>query len=206
MKMSKYAYMNGILIFMISAFFISCASIPVLKVNYQVPAPSDRLKGKKLFLSLHDSRKVKGIIGRGALKAFKNFPGNLSFTIKSFNEPDCKIGSLQVMDMFHEALKRRLETEGVELLRQATSGEDELVIVLNEFLLDFIDRKWIARMSFEAKLMKNGNMLGSQTILGQATHVRLFGRNYASTVVGEIFTDTINILDVSKLFRQDNCL
>jgi hypothetical protein len=97
---------------------------------------------------------------------------------------------------------RKLENEGMELAPRQTLGEPELLIVLNEFLLDLVDRRWMVKMSYEAKLLKEGKVLATRTINGQAERFKLIGRDEADTAVGEIFTDMINRLDVLGLFQS----
>jgi hypothetical protein len=57
-------------------------------------------------------------------------------------------------------------------------------------------------MGFEARLMKEGELLASQTISGQAERLKVLGRRDADKVMGEIFSDVVNRLDVPRLFQQ----
>jgi hypothetical protein len=57
-------------------------------------------------------------------------------------------------------------------------------------------------MSYEAKLIKDGTVLAAQIIEGEAERVKVMGRKEADTVTGEIFTDMVNRLDLSRLFQQ----
>ena len=189
-------------IILISAFMISCASIPQLRVRYQLPPQSDRLKGRKVFLVVEDGRPETVFVGNGAKDDFENFPGTISLSIARQNESGLAIGLYDPSALIEEGFRRKLENEGMELVSRQTLGEPELLIVLNEFLLDLVDRRWTAKMSYEAKLLKEGKVLATRSVSGQAERFKFIGRNEADRAVGEIFTDMINRLDVLDFFQS----
>ena len=188
-------------LFLLTAM-LSCATVPELKVNYRLPPESGELKGKRVFLGFEDIRTAKDILGRGAQKEFKNFPGNVSFSLARGKEKGFKMGAYDIPSLFMEVFKRRLEILGVEVVPEKKSGQIEVVIVLEDFLLDLIGRKWVATIGYEARLVKDENVLAKQMISGQAERLKLLGRGQADIVIGDIFTDLVNRLDVSKLFQQ----
>ncbi len=202
MKRINQAIVKGLPVILIFAFIISCASIPQLKVRYQLPPRSDRLKGKKVVLVVKDARPRTVIVGNGAKEDFKNFPGTISLSIARHNEPDLTIGLYDPSSLIEEGFRKRLENEGMELVSRQNLGEPELLIVLNEFLLDLVDRRWMVTMSYEAKLLKGGKVLATRTVSGQAERFKLIGRDEADRAVGEIFSDMINRLDVLSLFQS----
>jgi hypothetical protein len=202
MKGINQAIAKSLPIILISAFIISCASIPQLKVRYQLPPQSDRLKGRKVILVVEDARPETVIVGNGAKKDFENFPGTISLRIARHNEPGLDIGLYDPSALIEEGFRRKLENEGMELVSGQTLGEPELLIVLNEFLLDLVDRRWMVKMSYEAKLLKEGKVLATRTVSGQAERLKFIGRDEADRAVGEIFTDMINRLDVLGFFQS----
>ena len=195
---------RALMIFVLFAGMTACATIPELKVNYQLPPRSDQFKGKKVFLAFDDARTSKKLFGPGAQEEFQGFTGNISFSVARYNEPGFKIGAFDLPGLFQQGFKRRLENLGMEVLSEPAPGVSELLIVLNEFELDLVSRKWVARMNYEARLIKEGKVLATQTISGQAERLKLLGRGGADTAVGEIFTDMVNRLDVARLFEQEN--
>ena len=48
---------------MLLAFMGSCATVPELKVKYQLPASSERMKGWKVCLSIEDNRSSGDFLG-----------------------------------------------------------------------------------------------------------------------------------------------
>ena len=193
-------YSIGILILLV--IMVSCTIINNLKVNYRLPPKSDELKGRKVFLSFKDIRTVKDILGKGAREDFKIFSGNISLSLARGEEEGFKIGVYDFPSFFMEAFKRSLENSGIEVVAEREKSEVELAIVLKDFLLDLIDRKWEITMGYEARLIKDKKVLAKQMMSGQAERFKLIGLDQADVVVGEIFTDMVNRLDLGRLFRQ----
>jgi hypothetical protein len=182
--------------------FIGCATIPHLKVNYRLPPRTDALKGKKVVLAMEDARTNRDVLTPRAYAAFKNFPGSISFSVTRNNEGPLDIGLYEPLLMFKEALKRRLQIEGIEVRHFSSDDEIELIVVLNKFVLDLVNRKWIADMSCEVKLMKGKESLASQSLSGRGEHLKLLGTDEADKIMGDVFTDLVNRIDVSGLFRR----
>ncbi len=191
---------TGIIFFFIAV--ASCAGVPELKVNYRLPPKSNELKGKKVFLSFEDSRTAKDILGKGAQKEFKGFAGNVTFSVARGKEKGFKMGVYEIPSLFMDVFKRRLEYLGVEVVSERKKGQIEVVIVLKEFLLDLIGRKWVVTMGYEARLLKDQKFLAKQMISGQGERHKVVGRGQAEIVMGDIFTDLVNKLDVKRLFQQ----
>ncbi len=202
MKEINQIFSKGLVILLVSGFMISCASIPELMVNYQLPPQSVQLKGKKVFLQIEDARKNKEILIQGARKKLEGFSGNFSLNVADYKEKGFKIGIFQVTDMMKEVFKRRLENLGLRVIFKESRGEPQLLIVLKEFSLDLMGQKWVAKMSYEARLLRSGGFMARQDLNGQAERYELVGREEADVALGEIFTDLINRLDVVRLFQQ----
>ena len=180
----------------------SCTTIPELKVTYQLPMRSEALKGKKVFVGFEDARKSKDLIGKGAQEQYKNFSGNITLFFARGDDEGFKIGVYHVPALFKEVFKEKLEHLGAEDVSERKESEIEMMIVLKDLLLDLADRDWVVTMGFEARLMKEGEFLASQTISGQAERLKVLGRRDADKVMGEIFSDVVNRLDVPRLFQQ----
>lgn len=195
-----WIYQVGFLLLLTA--MISCATISHLNVEYRLPPPSDELKGKKVSFVFEDSRKVKDIFGKGAQEDFKNFSGNISYSLARGKEKGFKIGLYTIPALFREVFKLRLENLGMEVVSKREKNETAIVIVLKKLILDLIDRKWVVTMEYEAQLVKDQKILARQVITGQAERLKLIGRGQADVVMGEIFTDMVNRLNVGRLFQQ----
>jgi hypothetical protein len=76
------------------------------------------------------------------------------------------------------------------------------VIVLKAFSLDLVGREWLARMSYEARLTREGGGVATQFVNGEAKRYKVIGRDSADTLMSEIFTDMVNSLNLARLFEQ----
>ncbi|MBW1733888.1 MAG: hypothetical protein JRJ09_06375 [Deltaproteobacteria bacterium] len=190
------------LISLISLCLFSCATIPELQVLYRPAPPLKHLEGRAVALRVEDKRASKRILGQGAVKEFKGFSGNVSLSVARADENESRMGIFSVPDLMREAFRIRLERLGVKVLSGPARGKPELVIVLREFSLDLEGWQWIARMGYEARIVKGGVTLASQSINGQAQRFQSLGRESADLLMGEIFSDSMNALNLPRLFTQ----
>ncbi|MBW1887882.1 MAG: hypothetical protein JRI52_05965 [Deltaproteobacteria bacterium] len=202
MKKINQAWRHYMVILLLLTAIISCATIPHLNVEYRLPPKSDELKGKKVSLVFEDRRAVKDILGKGAQKDFKNFSGNISYSLARGKEKGFKIGLYTIPSLFMEVFKLRLENLGIEVVSEGEKDETAIVIVLKDLILDLINRKWVVTMDYEAGLVRDQKILARQMISGQGERLKLVGRGQADIVMGEIFTDMVNRLNVARLFQQ----
>ena len=197
-KKSVLAIMVGLVIITLA----SCGMTPELKVNYSLPQSTSQLRGHDIFLDFEDNRPNKQIFGRGAQEEFKRFPGNFSFSIAQHGEGGFKIGLYDMQSMFKEAVKRRLESQGMRVFLDDQAGRLKLVIGLKEFSMDLVKRKWRASMTYEARLIIDGKVRSRQTVSGNGERVKIIRHEQADILIGEVFTDIINKLDVYKMFKK----
>jgi len=187
----------------IGMFVCACTKPSHVKINYQLPSKLDELKGQKISFDLKDKRTDKTIFSENAKKKLKNLTGLFSLSLIQKSEQDGSlVGIFDLPSLFREAFKRRLENMGIEVLLLQDKKEPTIKIFIKDFFLDLVDRKWVVRIKYETNLIKDGKILARQIISGEAERVRLIGSGDAEKVLGEIFTDMVNKLDLPKLFRD----
>jgi hypothetical protein len=189
-------------IFAALLFTQACSSIAYIQLNDRLPAKANALEGRKVFLAVEDERKTKEFAGRGVKREFDNFSETLSYSVRKGTEPPLKLGLYDAPSLVKEAFRLRIENEGVEIVPEKKASQVELVFVLQEFSLDLIDRTWKVRLGYEARLVKNGAVLSKQFATGEAERLKLIGTEQADAVVGDLFADVMNRLNVAKLFRD----
>lgn len=188
---------------LVALFFTqACSSIAYIQLNDRLPAKANALEGRKVFLAVEDERKTKEFAGRGVKREFDNFSETLSYSVRKGTEPPLKLGLYDAPSLVKEAFRLRIENEGVEIVPEKKASQVELVFVLQEFSLDLIDRTWKVRLGYEARLVKNGAVLSKQFATGEAERLKLIGTEQADAVVGDLFADVMNRLNVAKLFRD----
>ena len=181
---------------------IACATFYDLRVRYQLPEASSTLDGIRMELAFQDDRPAKAILGPGAVPEFKNFTGDITFSIEDATGAELTRGQYREMEMVREAFKKRIEAEGVTVAAPGETGGLRLTVVVNRLLLDLMDGRWVAQVEFEARLEKDGTLLATQKISGEAERHLLVGRREAHRAVSDIFTESVNRLDFNDLIQQ----
>lgn len=184
----------------------SCSKPSYINVTYRPPAPSEALKGKTVFLTMKDIRSSDVIFGKKAQKEFEYFTGIFSLSLAVGRKDSILVGPFDITSLFKESFKRRIQNAGVEVVTEQTGGEPVIEIALKRFFLELAGRTWETNIGYEARLIKDEEVLATQVISAKAERVKLIGRGAAEKVIGEIFTDSVNKLDVYKLFLQAKLL
>jgi hypothetical protein len=187
-----------VFIWVIVAVVGACASKSYINVNYRLPVASDDLKGKRVFLECRDIRSDKTIFGQNAQAEFKHFTGLFSLWVNQGKKPFVA-GAFDLPSLFKETFKRKLENSGLDVITQKEKTIPVLEIVIKEFRLDLVDRKWVAAIRYDARLLKGDLLLVTKTISGDAERLKVIGQGDAEKVLGELFTEIVNRLNLGKL-------
>lgn len=182
----------------------SCSTIPTLNVTYRIPSGSRELTVQKSFLSFEDARAEKNFIGKGARDSYKHFSGLISFYLVEGEEKGSKIGVCDVPFLFKEAFNQRLEKLGVFVVKERKTDVPVLTIILRNLRLDLIDGKWFFDVTYELKLVRNGKLVAEKTISGEGERLKLIGTDQADILFSELFTDSINKIDLIDFFKKLN--
>ncbi len=172
-----------------------------MNVRYNLPPASAVLQGKKVVLNLKDARSNKNIFTEKAQKEFDNFDGSfvLSLTEGKISGP---VEILDLPSLFKEALKKRLATIGVEVVTGDMNDAPLLEITLEKFFLDLKGRNWIADISYETKLTRDNKNIAREKVSGKAERYKVMGKGAGEKLIGEIFSESINQLDIQNLFKN----
>ena len=181
---------------------LSCSPIPHLQLTYRLPREQGALAGKNVFLTVEDLRKDKQTLGPGARHEFEDPSGGISLSVaKGGTGPGIRKGIYQPPALLKEAMESRLKHEGIDVVPE-TATPVQLSLLLKSFLLDRVERKWEVSISYEGRLLKEGKVLSSQIVSGEAERFELMGIEQAEVVIGDLFTDVVNRLDLTRLFRE----
>lgn len=195
----------------ILSLICACASPSYLNVRYNLPPAADVLKGKKVVLNIIDTRSNKNILSENAQKVFGNFDGSfvLSSTEDKISGP---VKLLDLPSLFKEALKKRVETMGVEVVTGDMNDAPLLEITLKKFFLEIPilvvkHPKWIADISYETKLTRDNKNIAREKVSGKAERFMWYmekgmGKGAGEKLIGEIFSESINKLDIEKSFKN----
>ena len=180
----------------------ACATKPYLKVQYQLPSQSRTLAGKKVYLAVADMRDKNVFLTENARKALKDFSDTFSLVVLQEDGSGNLIGAYDLISLLREIFRQRLTNAGIQVVEIADNADFELKIDIEEFNLDFANRKWIVRMNYRASLLKNGRLLSREAVSGEAERLKVMGKNDAEKVLGDLLSDTANRLNLAGLFEQ----
>lgn len=193
---------QGICIFLLSlGLLAACGSTTYINVNYRLPSAPEKITGQTVFLDYKDDRVDRAFLSPAAREEFKYFTGIFSLTLTG-NQPDNLLGSFDAASLFKEAFRRRLQTIGVETASVRSENQLLMEIVLKDFFLDLKERKWSARINFETRLTNEPGHTAAQTVAASAERLKTIGRGEAEKVLGEIFTDSVNDVNIVELFQK----
>ena len=181
---------------------IACASRSYINVAYQLPAPSALLNGKAVFLEVKDQRSQAEIFEPEAAMQFKNFADLYSLSVIDVEKNSYLNGAYNLTGLFKEALSQRLKNLAVDILVEKSEDLPVLEIDLTTFRIRLQGRKWVADIGYDASLTKGNQTIAKERVKANAERVKIVGKKGAETVIGEVFSESINGLDMVRLFQQ----
>ena len=180
-----------------------CASRNFLTVNYQLPRESVELKDARVALRVKDVREDPRIVTPSAKKVLKNFTGHFTLIVAQENKDDRLVGAFSLSSMVREIFKHRLENAGVRIVTEEEIDVPIVEIVLKEFKLDLPNRNWVIQMNYQANLIKQGRVVGGETITGSAERLRVISGKNAEKIIGELVSDVVNRLNLNDFLKLD---
>jgi len=202
MMMHQLRKLGGVGLLAIGILTGACASSNVMNVQYQLPALAGGPIPHSVVIVFEDARKNSAFLTQSAREELEGFSDVYALTVSRPGRGNELKGAYPLAPLFTEILRYRLEDSGVKVMPPGASADAELKLVLNEFQLDFGDRKWSASVAYEARLLKNGTLLSMQGVTGSAERVMFMKKADAEKVVGELVSDTINQMDLTGLFKR----
>lgn len=180
-----------------------CASKNFLTVNYQLPTESVDLPDNRVALRVKDIREDTRIVTQSAKKALKNFTGHFALIVAQKNQKDTLVGAFSLDSMVREIFYQRLKNADVQVVTEEEIGVPIVEIVLKEFKLDLVNRKWVITMSYQANLIKENRVIGGEKITGSAERLRVISGKNAEKIIGELVTDVVNRLNLNEFLKLD---
>lgn len=189
------------IIFFIGILTSFCASKHFLKVNYQLPAEPTQLNNMSVSLALKDQREDPAFVTKSAKMALKSFRGDFTLIIGQENKNDRLAGAYSLCRMIRRIFRERLENAGIRVASEEERIEPIVEILLKDFKLDLVKRKWIVNMTYQANLIKQSRVVAGETVRGSAERMRVVGSKDAEMIIGELITDVVNRLNLKELLQ-----
>ena len=185
-----------------TAMCFSCAKKSYIDVDYRLPAPADTLAGRTVFVETRDLRIDTEIFNKRAKEKFEHFTGLFSLSVEMPEDQQKVLGAYELPMLFEVAFKQRLKKLGVGAATRPSPKVPVFQININQFRVNLIGQKWMADISYEANLAHDTQLVAREVVTGSAERLKVIGSGGAEKVIGEIFTDMINRLNIERLFQQ----
>jgi len=179
----------------------ACAKPYHFYVKYDPPALSDSLKGQNVSLQILDARDSKNFLSEKAGNEFNMWDSRFALYHTPI-KPKGEIQTYPLTGLIEAAMKKRLESMGITVVEEKLDDTPLFEVTLNKFFLDLNDRTWVSDFSYEVKLTRDNQKTGLEKVSGQAERTKIMGRGAGEILVGDIFTESINKLDIEKLFKN----
>ena len=201
-RMSLKGYVNLTILLLLATGCCSCAKQSYINVDYRLPSDTATLAGRTVFVETRDLRSDLAIFNKPAQEKFEDFTGLFSLSLEMPNEQQKILGAYALPTLFETALKQRLGKLGVAIAGEPSPTIPVFQIKINQFHINLADQKWLAEISYEASLTQDTQLVAREVVSGSAERLRLMGSGGAEKVIGEIFTEMINRLNIERLFEQ----
>jgi len=194
--------LNMAMILLVAALVFSCAKKSYIDVAYRLPATADTLAGRSVFIETRDHRSETEIFNKRAKEQFKHFTGLFALSLEMPDDQQKILGAYELPVLFEAALKERLQKLGVDAVAERSTDTPVFQIKINRFHIRLVGQKWFADVSYEANLTRDAHLIAREVVSGSAERVKIMGSGGAEKVIGEIFTEMINRLNIERLFAQ----
>lgn len=185
-----------------AALMTACLlSSAYLTIDYTLPVDTRMLNGQSVYLKVEDMRTVKDFLTPAALSKLRDFTGIFALYGLEPEKKRALIGSYETPELMAAAFKKRLGLLGIAMAPRQTSDVPVFTVSLHTFNLDLVENKWVAHFAYSAALSKGKNR-AEQSLSGKTERVRLIDKTDAEKVLRDLFSDTMNKLDVMKLFKD----
>jgi hypothetical protein len=190
-----------LLLLMVVACF-ACAKKSYIDVDYRLPSDAGTLAGRTVFFETRDLRSDTEIFNKRANENFKHFTGLFSLSLVMPDDQQKVLGAYPLPKLFEAALKQRLQKLGVGVTAKPSPNIPVFQINIKQFRINLIGQKWMTEISYEASLTQDTQLVAREVVSGSAERLKVMGSGGAEKVIGEIFTDMINRLNIERLFQQ----
>ena len=180
----------------------ACSSQSYMNINYQLPVDAAVLTGRTVYVETRDLRSDTSVFNAAAKEEFKHFTGLFSLTVENGAEDQKIVGAYPLDQLFETAMKKRLERLGIAIADQPSQQVPTFQLKISQFHINLIGQKWQADISYEASLTQDSQLVAREVVSGSAERMKVIGTGGAEKIVGEIFSDMINKLNIERLYQQ----
>mgnify|MGYP001545069921 CR=1 FL=1 len=177
----------------------ACGGPSYMNVAYSLPEAYKGFPDHPIFLEVSDQRGDADLFTVDAQQAFRHFTGLFSLEIIGADGNSQMAGAYDLEGLFDQALRERFRRQGVTVLETPRADADRLTVTVETFKIDLRSHKWIADVGYAVALQKPSGTIIKEKVRGNAERVKLVGRRDIEKVIGDIFSDSVNRLNLKRL-------
>jgi hypothetical protein len=154
-----------------------------------------------VHLTVSDLREAGDVLSEKARTSLKDFKGHFVLTVLRPTQPPLPLGARSLEGLVEAAFRQRLESGGYPIAERADAGAVSIEVGIESFHIDLTGGRWTFRFSYTASAAA-GNGVATQSVAAAGERRRLMGRKEAEELLGEVFSDAVNQLDVAGLMKR----
>ena len=193
----KTLFAAGMMFLLLTA----CAKPYHFYVKYDLPESPALMKDQRVTLQIRDARITQTFLSENAGKEFDLWDGTFAM-YHSQEKPKGDMHTFDLTGLVEAAMQKRLESLGITVVKKTSDGVPLFELTLKTLQLDLKDRTWVSDVSYEVKLTRDNLKIGREVVSGQAERTKVMGRGAGEFLLGDILTDSINKLNIEKLFKN----
>ena len=150
MQCRKITLIGLALIASAAVILMACSQKPVFQVNYALPQAPAAFPDKMVTVGTSDGRSTTQFLSSAAAREIKDFSGLFSLVVLKGENIGDLVGAYEIVPLMGALCAQRLNASSIKVAQDPAATLTRLEIVLKSFQLDYVKRKWIASMSYEA--------------------------------------------------------
>jgi hypothetical protein len=185
----------------IGCLMIACAKPYHFYVKYDLPEPPAQITGQTVYLLVQDTRVTKQFLSEKARNEFDLWDGTFAL-YHAEKKPAGYTPTYRLTEMIAAAITKRLESVGVAVSQEKGPDMPLFELTLDGMQLDLEGRTWVSEFSYQVKLTRDNQKVGREKVSGKAERTKVMGRRAGELLVGDIISESLNKLDIEKLFKN----
>jgi hypothetical protein len=183
---------------------MSCSSNnDSLHINYLVPLKAPSLKGRVLELVVLNKRSGPMLIAGDARSYFPKVIDKYALYVRRQGTHSVeRIGESDLTGLFRSAFTQRLRFLGADALDTKRKGTPVLTLAIEQFSLQLEDSQWKALIKYKATIKQYQLTIIEETVKGRADRRNVLGSADANRLMGNLFTQVVNQLDVVQFLQK----
>jgi hypothetical protein len=186
----------------VAGLAVACARKPYVPVHYQMPPAGQSAHERPVHVTLAD-RPISGRVFSARAQAEAKIETDaLSLVVAAGETAPESLGTMPPDALLLEGMTLRMRQMGLTVRSVAGQGDSTMVLTLDRFKVDFARKYWTVDIGYTLLLKGKGSRTVSQSISASGERRKLFGTKELEILIGDVFTDAVNRIDLNDLIGK----